>query len=377
MTLHHPGVLARRALAGAATGLILAGVLLPGAALAAPGGPPVAVDDVINTVTGTSATGNVLANDRNNGGGTLTVTDYVAIPLSAGTLVIDSDGAYTYTPAAEFVGTTVTSYSVSNDTKTRTALITINVASLNSAPVAVDDDLVLTEDVPADVTADLLANDTDADSDQLAVTGVANVTGASVDVVAGVVTVTTPADACGSDIAAFDYDVADGHGGTDTGHASVDATCENDAPATVADVVSGTEDTDVVLDAADLAANDTDTEGNDLVVATVLNAAGGTVALDAGTITFVPAANLCGVAAAGFSYTVVDGNGGSTQGEVQVDLTCVNDAPSAGDDVASGTEDTDLVIAATDLTANDSDVDDGDTLSVSDVSNVTGGSATF
>ena len=51
------------------------------------------------------------------------------------------------------------------------------------------------------------------------------------------------------------------------------------------------------------------------------NATGGTVALnDDGTVTFTPDADLCGDGAAGFDYTVEDGNGGSDTGHVTVDL---------------------------------------------------------
>ena len=56
-----------------------------------------------------------------------------------------------------------------------------------------------------------------------------------------------------------------------------------------------------------------------------------------------------------------------------VDVTCLNDAPAAVDDTASGTEDTPLTIDPADLLADDTDADD-DTLSVSAVSNASGGS---
>src|SRR5689334_8111833 len=77
---HHRSVL-RRAVGTALSGLILAGALLPGTALAAggPGTPPSLVDDVITTTEGTPVTGNVLTNDTNPGSGTLTVTGQGAL----------------------------------------------------------------------------------------------------------------------------------------------------------------------------------------------------------------------------------------------------------------------------------------------------------
>ena len=57
-----------------------------------------------------------------------------------------------------------------------------------------------------------------------------------------------------------------------------------------------------------------------------------------------------------------------------VDLGCDNDAPVAVDDTASGTEDMPVTIDPADLLADDTDVD-GDTLSVTGVSNAVGGMA--
>jgi hypothetical protein len=68
--------------------------------------------------------------------------------------------------------------------------------------------------------------------------------------------------------------------------------------------------------------------------------------------------------------------GGAATGHLAVDVTA-NNPPVANDDAASGTEDTDVTIAAATLLANDTDPDSGDTLSVSDVSGATGGSVSL
>ena len=72
--------------------------------------------------------------------------------------------------------------------------------------------------------------------------------------------------------------------------------------------------------------------------------------------------------------TISDGNGGSDSATVTVDVTCLNDAPVAVDDTASGTEDMPVTIDPADLVADDTDVD-LDTLSVTGVSNAVGGLA--
>ncbi|NKB79479.1 cadherin-like domain-containing protein [Ochrobactrum daejeonense] len=58
------------------------------------------------------------------------------------------------------------------------------------------------------------------------------------------------------------------------------------------------------------------------------------------------------------TYTVDDGNGGTTTGTITVTVTPVNDAPVAVDDTATTAEDTPVTVdAATGLLANDTDVD--------------------
>ncbi len=264
-----------RALA-AATGLVLASTLLvPGAALAA-NGPPHPVTDTVITNEDTPAAGNVLANDTNGGQGPLIVTSFTALSPAIGTLTIDADGNYVFTPAANWNGSTSTTYNVANNKHTRPGTINITVLAVNDAPTANDDTVTATEDTATDVTAGLLANDTDPDGDTLAVTAATNATGGTVGLAAGVVTFTPAADECGAGEGSFDYTVGDGHGGSDPAHATVNVTCVDDAPVATDDGASGPEDADVVIVAADLAADDTDPEGDALTVTGVNGATGGT-----------------------------------------------------------------------------------------------------
>jgi hypothetical protein len=110
----HPSAVVRRAIAAATAALIITGVLLPSATLAAAGAPPVARPDAINTLKNVPTSGNVLANDKNNGGGTLSVTTFGAVSGTVGVLTILSTGAYTFTPTNNFVGTASTTYTVTN-----------------------------------------------------------------------------------------------------------------------------------------------------------------------------------------------------------------------------------------------------------------------
>src|SRR5437868_1180855 len=82
----------------------------------------------------------------------------------------------------------------------------------------------------------------------------------------------------------------------------------------------------------------------------------GTVVLNAnGTITYTPAANFNGPAS--FTYTLSDGNGGTSSATVNVLVHAVNDNPVAVDDAKGTNEDVALIFNASDLVANDSDVD--------------------
>ncbi len=315
----------------------------------------------------------LVANDTDTEGDSLSVS---GVSNASGGSVDLSGGDVTFTPDADLCGNNVASfdYTVSDGNGgSDTGHVTIGLSCDPDAPVANDDTVTVDEDSSnTDVTGDLLANDTDGDGDSLTVTSVDNATGGSVDLTAGAVTFTPDADLCGDGAAGFDYTVDDGNGGTDTGHVTIDLSCENDNPVATDDSASGTEDTDVVIQGDDLTANDTDIDGDALSVSAVSNPTGGTVDLTAGVVTFTPDADLCGDGAAGFDYTVDDGNGGTDTGHVTIDLSCENDNPVATDDSASGTEDTDVVIQGDDLTANDTDID-GDALSVSAVSNPTGG----
>ena len=80
-----------------------------------------------------------------------------------GTWTARPDGSIDFTPAPDFNGVATASYSVADDMGARSApaTITVNVAAVNDAPMAVADSASTPEDVA--VTIDVLANDTDID----------------------------------------------------------------------------------------------------------------------------------------------------------------------------------------------------------------------
>lgn len=153
---------------------------------------------------------------------------------------------------------------------------------------------------------------------------------------------------------------------------TLELTGENIAPFARPDSLSATEDTALTMSLADLTGNDLSLDGDALMISSVGAASNGIVSLDGnGGVVFTPDADYNG--AAGFTYTVSDGNGGQSTGMVELSVGAVNDAPIAGADSAAGLEDNALTIALADLLSNDSDVE-GDALTVTAVGNAVNGS---
>lgn len=134
-----------------------------------PEGPPVAKNDYYLTeedvVLQVEAANGVLANDTDPNEDPLTTT-ILSEPLY-GSLVLDSNGSFTYTPGPNWFGEDSFTYEVSDGELTDTATAYITVESVNDAPVAIDDYVETEEDTS--VIIDLLANDHDVEDDPLEV----------------------------------------------------------------------------------------------------------------------------------------------------------------------------------------------------------------
>ena len=121
--------------------------------------------------------------------------------------------------------------------------------------------------------------------------------------------------------------------GSDT--RTIAVTGVDDSPTAVDDSVTVSEDSGA--NAIDVLANDTDGDGGPKTISSVFQPTNGTVVLTGGSsgahtgLTYQPNANFCG--AETFTYTV---NGGSIA-MISIDITCVNDAPSADAEIFGGT----------------------------------------
>ncbi|HCH6457118.1 TPA: tandem-95 repeat protein, partial [Vibrio parahaemolyticus] len=213
-------------------------------------------------------------------------------------------------------------------------------------------DQVLSEDFDA-YTIDLNEVFKDSDSSlEFSVSGNSNVL---VSIENGIVTISPTADWNGSEILTFKA--------TDPSGESISQTV-NFTVAPVADIVADkatvVEDTPTIIK---VLGNDT-FEGDGKVVSLDTNngPANGTVSVNPdGSVTYTPNDNYVGKDT--FTYVVTSG-GVSESTAVEVNVTPVNDAPVAKDDIATTQEDTAVTI---DVLPNDTDVD-GDKLSIQSAS---------
>jgi hypothetical protein len=234
------------------------------------------------------------------------------------------------------------------------AQLTLAEGGSNGPPVANPDALNTAEGTAG--STDVLANDTDPDSDPLSIDNWTDGTHGSVSC-SGADCVYIPNDPDYSGLDAFTYTVSDGQGGTDVGDVAVTVVPTNEEPTAGDDALTLAEDTS---DSVDVFANDTDDDGDPLSVETLEPSAdNGTVSCTVGGLcTYTPEPNFEGFDT--FSYTITDGQGGTDTADVAVTVTPVNDDPNAVDDSLVTSEDQ---LGSLNVRTNDVDID-GDTLLV-------------
>ncbi|QDU18781.1 tandem-95 repeat protein [Urbifossiella limnaea] len=289
---------------------------------------PAGLPDSVTTNEDTAATGNVLGNDGDIDGDP--VTAQLASNPTNGTLALNPNGTFTYTPNADWNGTDTFTYrpfdgQLAGDPVT----VTIDVRPVNDAPAAAADNGTVTED--GVITVAVLANDTDADGDALTVTGATNGANGTVTVTPTGVTYTPAADFFGTD--SFTYTASDGNGGTATGTVSVTVSPVDDAPTldTIAAVTVAEDAGPQTVSLGGIGAGGgesqpltvTATSSNPALLPTPTISYASPNAT--GTLTFTPAADAFGSA----TITVVVGDGSlTTTRTFTVTVTPVNDAPT-------------------------------------------------
>lgn len=328
-------------------------------------------DAVLNVPVGTG----VLANDTDTDGGTLTAS--VAVAPLHGTLVMNADGSFTYTPNADYSGTDTFTYRVCNSSQLCSeSKVSLSIQATPDSPVVANDTYAATEDTRLQIAAPgVLANDRDADGDALrAAVAVAPLHGTLTLQPDGSFEYTPAANYNGVD--SFTYTACDAGGLCNTGTVVLNVAAVKDVPQAVADNITAQEDVPLVIRPVDLTANDINPDGDPLVV-TFSQPANGTLTQNQdGSFTYTPDADFNGTDQ--FTYTVCDTAtpANCSSATVSVSVGAVNDNPVAGDDSYTATEDTDLFVGAPGVMANDRDVD-GDPLTTSLVTGTAHGTVTL
>jgi VCBS repeat-containing protein len=328
--------------------------------------PPVAVDDSFSVPEGAelvvSGSG-VLTND----------TDAENAPLTAmlvdnvrhGTLVLNADGSFRYTPRAGFNGNDSFRYRASDGSASSDpATVAITVAAVNEAPVARDDNYSTNEGRALNVNAGngVLDNDTDADDDDL--TAVLS-SGASSGTLTlnpnGSFSYVPAADFTGS--VTFAYQADDGTARSNAATVTIAVNPVNGAPTAQPDSFTTREDEPLSVGGRGVLGNDSDPDGDSLTAERVSNVTSGTLQLNAnGTFTYTPPANFSGVAS--FTYRARDAEDASAAVTVTITVSPVNDPPFVTNSpptaategrsyrytlTASDADDDDLIVAAPQL----------------------------
>lgn len=265
--------------------------------------------------------------------------------VANGTLVLNPDGSFTYTPAPEFYGTDSFTYMVVNGTQSNTATASITVNPAMLAPFAADDAYWTDEDAVMNMAAPgVLANDTLNGPNPRAMLVAGPSHGALVLNADGSCTYAPSSDYNGPD--SFTYMVVTDSMSSQAATVSLTVTPVNDVPVAADDAASTFFNTPAVIN---VLANDSDSDGDALTTILAASPQNGTVAVNADqSITYTSNAGFAGTDT--FTYSASDGSALSVPATVTV---TVSDQPQAAGDSYALNEDTTLIVAAPGVLGND------------------------
>ena len=312
---------------------------------------PTAGDDANSTDEDTSVSGSVIANDGDVDGDDLS---YSLLTSSVdGTVSIDSDGNYTYTPNSNFFGIDSFEYTVTDaDGATTTATVEITVASVNDEPIvgtAIEDQSNFDSE---EVSLDVAGNFSDVEDANLTFSAAGLPPGLSIDG-NGLINGTLDSSASANGPYAITVTASDSDGGSVSD--TFTWTVANTLPTAGDDSNATDEDTAV---SGSVIANDADVDGDDLTYSLNSVASNGTATIDAdGNYTYTPDGNFFG--SDSFEYTVTDADGAATTATVTITVGSVNDEPVVGTAI-DDQSDLDSDTITLDVSGNFSDVEDAD-----------------
>ncbi|MEJ2492270.1 MAG: tandem-95 repeat protein, partial [Desulfuromonadales bacterium] len=263
-------------------------------------------DESVTTPEDTPVSGNVLDNVDDPDGEPTSVVDFTvdgtnydagdtATISGVGTLVINSNGTFTFTPADNYDGPVPdATYTVTDGLDTVTSTLNISITPANDLPDAVNDTYQTDEDTPLTITSPgVLSNDDiGGDGGTLEVVSNTNPSNGTLSLNAdGTFTYTPNADYNGPD--SFTYTIRDANGDEDTATVNITVNPVNDLPNSIA-IADGQPNPQTEAAEATITFDVTLSNAADQVVTVDFTTVDGTAvagedyALNSGTLTFAP-----------------------------------------------------------------------------------------
>lgn len=326
---------------------------------------PVATNDIYSVNEDNILTipvAGVLGNDSDPDSDPLTAT--LATNVTSGTINLNANGSFTYTPIVNFNGTASFTYRANDGAaSSNIATVTIIVVPINDLPIVKNDNFSVAEDNTLSVSAvnGVLGNDSDIEGDNLSVTLVNGI-----DASEGTLTL----NADGSFVyiptnnfngtVIFTYQTHDGTGSSSNATVMIFVLATNDVPVANNDGYSTNEDITLTVPVGSgVCANDLDIDGDVLAVTLIddITPTQGNLTLNFdGSFVYVPTTNYTGNFT--FTYKVSDDSSTSNLATVTIWVGEQNDAPIAVNDNYSTAEDVTLtILTAQGVLNNDTDGD--------------------
>ncbi len=246
--------------------------------------------------------------------------------------------------------------------------------NLVSETFATDDEFDINEDV-SNVALDVLNNDIPVPASRtLTIVDASGTSNGTVSIRDGVEIVYTPnSNFFGQD--SFTYMIRDDAGDESTATVTVNVAPVNDAPTADGDSYTVPEDSvDFEMLVLDNDSITPDTGETLTITEITAGPSNGSVTNDGGRLLYTPDANFIGTDS--FTYRISDGNGGTAEATVDIDVTDANDDPIPGNFSRQMDEDSTLNIDVSELLAGASPGagEQGQTLTVTGVSGASNGS---
>ncbi len=323
---------------------------------------PIANDDARSVLEDTLLSSTVASNDMDGGTDTDLLTYTLQTGPANGTLILNSNGSFTYQPNSNYNGPDGFTYQVSDGQGgTSTAIVTLNVTPVNDAPTP-GTIASRTSNDGNTVTLNVSTAFTDVEGDTLTFSATGLPPGLVIDPVTGIISGTIDGSASRSGPYTVIVTASDGNGGTTPiGFSWI---VNNPPPIATGEAVTLSEDSSI---SGTLRGGDHDPDGDALTYSlSSAPSSGHAIVNPDGTFRYVPNSNFTGTDT--FTYLVTDADGGTTTATVTVTVTPVQDPPIARDDTVRTIGSNPVVIP---VLLNDTDPD-GDPLRIVSATSLNG-----